>query len=105
MVPSQVLEALYYRSRGEEYYVPPDSGAWEAARSAIEYGMFVELDFGNALELNKSNAKVRAAIEATDKLARWLHEPPEGFFDWYATKYDEEQPEIKLRSFWDRHLR
>lgn len=102
-LPSAVQEALYYRSRGEDYY-PDGQDAWDASKTPQEYGQLTLNSEENGLTPNGSNPKVRKAVKALDALERWLGSPPEEFDEWYEQEGEGEPADITLRSFWDRHL-
>lgn len=99
-----VREALYYRSRGEDYR-PTGDEEWDSVKRPIEYGQLEINSEGTLVTPNGKHAKVQRAIEALDELAKWLKEPPEDFYDWYEQDTGGEEPALSLRSFWDRHLK
>ncbi len=100
-----VREAMYYRSRRDDYY-PEDSDAWEDVKRPLEYGELELTDDEKAVAPNSSSSKVHKAMQAVDALAKWLEsdEATEDFASWYDTEYEGEVPDISNRGFWERHL-
>lgn len=98
-----VVEALYYRARGEDYH-PNGGEQWDDAQRPLEYGQIELNSDEKGVSPRESNPKVRKAIAALDELAGWLEEPPEDFYEWYEQEAEGEEPDMSLRSFWDRHL-
>jgi hypothetical protein len=92
--------AVYYRVRSE-LCVPEN---WDDVRLPIEYGELTENSDEGTVSANPANTKVRAALDAVEALNSWLRGTREDFGLWYAGESDGEQPELTLRSFWDRHL-
>jgi adenylate cyclase len=96
-----VKESLFYLRRGEEFSPGED---WDDARRAVEYGYLKWNYDENAVAPNEGNAKIQKAIAALDALDRWLGETsPEEFAEWYADNAEGEDPNLRLRTFWDRH--
>lgn len=103
-LPQPVQEALYYRMRGETYH-PNGGEEWEDTQHAIEYGLIETNSDETGVTPNEHNSKVHKAVAALDELSTWLSGAPEDFFEWYQQETDGEDPNISLRSFWERHLR
>lgn len=103
-LPFPVAETLYYRARGADY-CPNDNDAWAELQRWLEYGMVEMNSEENGVIPNAANQKVRKAMQSLDELARWLEEPPDGFYEWYEEETDGESPDLALRTFWDRHIK
>jgi hypothetical protein len=53
---------------------------------------------------NGRDPKVRTAVTALDALDAWLKKSPDEFLEWYDDETEGESPEMKLRTFWERHF-
>ncbi len=96
-------EALYYRCRGEEYF-PKGEEAWESVQCAAEEGEVEAEDERPGVSPNEQHRHVGKAARALDELGRWLASAPEDFGEWYDAETKGQQPDLKLRTFWRRHL-
>lgn len=105
-LPQVVVNVLYYRTRGDFY--TPDEDEFPSAYMQIEEGL-LKREYGNSWTPNQKNGKVRRAMEALDALSTWLEsgpapwDPPDSFVASYSAEHDEE-PDLKIRTFWRRHL-
>jgi RNA processing factor Prp31 len=103
-LPFAVREALYYRARGEEYYPDPPE-AWDDVKRAIENGQLKLNSEDTAVIPRESDPGVRKAATALDELEKWLERPPADFPEWYATAFDDARADVRLRPFWEEHLK
>ena len=104
-LPRKVRQALYHHARGEAY-IPRDD-EWEAIKVAEEYGQLrIDPDDGS-VEPDTNDSKVGRAEEALNALENWLASASatEEFYEWYGTTYKNDRAELRLKSFWERHLR
>lgn len=100
-----VREALYYRCRNEDYS-PKEAEDWDDVKTAIEYGQLRYNAEEDGVTPSDGNPGVRKAMTALDDLGNWLRTAPEEFYAWYTNGPGRgEEPDITLRTFWDRHLR
>jgi hypothetical protein len=98
-------EAMFYHMRGDAY--EPDKEDWSSVEDAEEEGELsvYEGDHGVVVEVDSGNSSVFSALESLKQLEQFLGEPPEGFADWYREEYEGGRPWLRLRPFWNRHLR
>jgi hypothetical protein len=88
--------------QGEDYY-PKDL---DDVQGPIEYGQLRLNANETGVFPDQKDPKVAKAIEAIDGLARFLGSSlPDEFFAWYGEEAQGERPELRLKSFWDRHLK
>ena len=102
-LPYAATEALYYYFRHEDY-VPED---WSSVKDAMENGYVRENSDENGVRPSDKNAKIRSAIESLSELRDWLLANTDDGSDfdlWYKAEFDEAEPDISLRPFWDKHL-
>ncbi|GAO01446.1 hypothetical protein PSR1_00300 [Anaeromyxobacter sp. PSR-1] len=95
--------ALFSEEIGEDY--SPES--WDAeVKSALDYKEVKLTNQEDRLRPNHDKPLVKAAAGVIYDLRKWLDssERSSQFFEWYASKYKGEQPDLRDRSFWDRHL-
>jgi hypothetical protein len=99
-LPAVVREALYYRSRGDDFL--PDWDKWQyEPRDAAEQNL-LEAD-ENIFVVNTSHPKIKKAIKALDSLSDFIQELPEDFpIAEYERKY-EDLLDMNSRTFWERH--
>lgn len=102
-LPSGVCEALYYRARREDYS-PSGQEQWDDVKRPIENGQLTMNSENNGVCPCGSDSKVRRAMAALDELEKWLDRPPPDFRDWYRVAFDDANPDIRLRPFWEDHL-
>ncbi len=102
-LPSVVHEALYYRVRGEEY-CPTGQDEWDDVKRPIENGQLTMNSEDNSVHPCNSDSEVRRAMAALDELQNWLEQTPSDFFDWYRAAFDDANPDMQLRPFWEKHL-
>lgn len=101
-----VREALYSRARKENYC--PRADEWEDLKRPIETGQLdvVKNDDDTPVGVcpSASDPQVRKAIAALDELQNWLEAPPADFRGWYTSEFDDANPDMGVRLFWDEHL-
>jgi hypothetical protein len=101
---SVVVEALFQRFRGADFR--PSAERWgDDPMDAVEEGLLdVDEDEGT-FNVNENDPKIKKSLAALRELRRLLdEEASEGFHTQYEHKFDETL-DMKLRPFWDRHLR
>jgi hypothetical protein len=106
-VSSVARETMFVGCRGDAYHPGTGSAShsWDDAERPLQYREVKLSSLDNGLEADETHPKVKAALAAINELSRWLrHEAPESFFQWYETANGGYQPDIRDRSFWDRHL-
>jgi hypothetical protein len=101
-LPTNVVVALYYRTRGEEYY-PNWREEGDDIKYRIERGQLI-LNGEESVSPCDSDPKIRKAIAALDELESWLEEPPMDFFEWYEATFEGTPLDMQLRPFWEKHL-
>lgn len=101
-VDTAATEALYYRTRGEEYY-PREREEWDNVQRSIENGQLAPNADQDGVSVVEDDPKVQKAITAVDSLESFLEDPPSEFLQWYKAKFGE-NAKITLRPFWERHL-
>jgi hypothetical protein len=99
--PRVVVEAFFQRSHGNEFRPKWDS--WrDEPREAEEEGLLVG-DEGS-FDVNESNLKIKKALAALRALRTFVNETSsEEFGKQYEKRY-EENFDMTLRPFWERHL-
>jgi hypothetical protein len=99
-LPAVVREALYYRSRGDDFL--PDWDKWrDEPKGAAEQNL-LEAD-ENVFSVNTSHPKIKKVIKALDSLSDFIQELPEDFpIGEYERKY-EDLLDMNSRTFWERH--
>lgn len=102
-LPSGVCEALYYRARKEDYH-PIGQEGWDEVKRPIENGQLVMTDEDTAVCPCASDPRVRKAIAELEELENWLEAAPSDFRDWYRMAFDDANPDMQLRPFWEEHL-
>ncbi len=102
-LPASVREAIYYRTRGEDYH-PKGNDQWDDVQRPIESGQLEMNLEKTAVSPVDSDPKVSNALKTIDALERWLEEPSETFSVWYEAEFDGGKPDIRLRPFWETHL-
>jgi hypothetical protein len=74
-------------------------------KRAIENGQLKLNSEDTAVIPRESDPGVHKAAAALDELEKWLERPPADFPEWYAAAFDDARADLRLRPFWEEHLK
>jgi hypothetical protein len=100
-LPRGVQEALFYRSRGEEWY--PGQEWLGRLDDDLQRGL-LKGDSEGTVWVNEKHPKIGPVTDALFKVQEFIEKAPPEFIGAYEEKYVDELS-LQIRGFWERHLR
>ena len=106
-LPSIVVDALYYKYRGEALHWPGygDDYRSDSIKEAIEADYLVDEGDGEGISVVTDDPKIRKAIKVIDDFNILVDnlQLDEDFVEFYENEFDH-RLEFKSKRFWDQHL-